>query len=321
MEDQYQVSIHFTICTMTDNAIDEEPMVMARGMGSSSGNGYRGHGETPIANINYHIYRPFPATNQVLMNYRGTFAGQLETTGTLQVNAFTCRLNSIFDCLSLYTLNSNPDASIADAGDALALRQQPSMRKFWSGIYQYYTVVKSRYHFRIRPSNPAGNVDDEIDIFQHLHGVQRPPLRVGNDPVPWSYRKRFPQTIMKKMLMKPNVTATSTDTHKLSTYTDFYGEWYPGTIKHEVEEDEVSKTWHKMETTPPLGEFVSFVYQRSSASSTSNVLNFVWEISIDYIVQLKELKEEYQFIRPGVNLPALTDAYGGVNHNGTVTFI
>ena len=66
---------------MTDKAIDEEPITqLTRSAGGTSTSTYKGHGETPVANINYHIYRPFPSTNQVLMNYRGTFAGSCYTT-------------------------------------------------------------------------------------------------------------------------------------------------------------------------------------------------------------------------------------------------
>ena len=46
---------------MTDKAIDEEPITqLARSSGGTTSSTYRGHGETPVANINYRIYRPFP---------------------------------------------------------------------------------------------------------------------------------------------------------------------------------------------------------------------------------------------------------------------
>ena len=51
--EEQEVSIHYSFCTMTDKAIDEEPITqLARSSGGTTSSTYRGHGETPVANIN-----------------------------------------------------------------------------------------------------------------------------------------------------------------------------------------------------------------------------------------------------------------------------
>lgn len=286
---------------MADTTIDDEPVATARAMTSSNQSGNRGHGETPIANINYRIYRPFPSTNQVLMVYRNAGTLNVGTTGADRVQALTFRLNSINDIVTTKTYSSNPNVSTSDTIDAAA--NVPSMRNFWSTVYQYYTVVRSRYMFRIRPNNQATpHALDSVDIYQHMHGVQAPPtLDPTSEPIPWQYKKYFPQTVMKKLLMQPK-TLANTENHWLNNFTTFYGQWYPGTIKHEIEEDEVQKTWIKIGATPPLGEFLTYHIQRASESNTSGSLAFSYEFAIELEVQLKELTSQYQFIRPNTTL-------------------
>lgn len=285
---------------------DIQPLAMARSMPSNNGSagGNRQNGETPVANIPYRIYNPFPRTNQVLMHYRtsgnGTIASSNNTTAQISF-----RLNSITDIQTSYAYSADPDRSAIDTIDATI--NIPAMRNFWSCVYDYYTVVRSRYHFRVRPANTDKNNLDVLDIFQHLHGKQSPPLiGAGGIRIDYQYRKRFPQTIHKQIKMHPN-GATSTagvvsDIHYNDMFTDIYGEWYPGMINHEIEEDELKSTWTKFQQTPKIPEFVSYVFQRSAGTPTDREMAFYWEMLIDYEVQLKSLKDQFQYIRPSVTI-------------------
>jgi hypothetical protein len=287
---------------MSNEQIDEQTNeITSRAIGTNSSNTRGTLGETPVANINYHIWRPFPSTNQVLMVYNRGDSGTVQIESTSQaVQQLTFRLNAINDIETPYNYVVNADAQTSDA--ITGTPTVPSMRNFWSTVYQYYTVVRSRYHFRIRPANATGNPVGELDVYQHMHGVQAPPLVYGaNKAIPWQYRKRFPQTICKKVRSKPNGTASGSDNHFLDFFTDFYGEWHPGTIKHPIEEDENRKNWIKMNNIPPTPEFLSFVIQRSSASSAAEI-PYIWEMSIEYEVQLKDLLTQYEFIRPDITI-------------------
>lgn len=279
---------------------EEAPMVTSRAMTSSSGNNQT-HGETPIANIPYRIYNPFPRTNQVLMHYRTSNTGFIGVS-TNVAQQITFRLNSITDIQTAITYAADPDRGEADT--MTGTLNIPAMRNFWSCVYDYYTVVRSRYHFRIRPTNEVANHTDTLDIFEHLHGKQIPPLNgQGGTQIDVAYRKRFPHTILKKSKQLPLGTTAEAERHLEETWTDFYGEWYPGTIQHEVEEDELKKTWIKFNNTPPIGEFLTYVFQRASSNPTNTkALFYAWEISIDYEVQLKSLKDQFQYIRPGVTM-------------------
>ena len=154
-------------------------------MTTTGTNSYKTSGETPVANINYRIYRPFPSTNQVLMVYRTGNNFTVSGSGATRVRGLTFRLNSINDCFTDYTYSANPDPSTGDTIDATP--NVPSMRNFWSTVYRYYTVVRSRFHFRIRPNNQTAAIAlDEMDIYMHLHGIQRPPdLDSAGNPIPW----------------------------------------------------------------------------------------------------------------------------------------
>lgn len=294
----------------SNNDFLENPEIASRAIGGSSNQ--HGNGETPVANIRYTMYRPFPATNQVLMHYRAGTNLTVTASGATRVGTMTYRLNSINDVFTTKVYASNPDPSIDDTIDTEA--NVPAMRNFWSHIYQYYTVTSSKLHFRIRANNQASaHALDQVDVYMHLHGVQAPPaLDSSGAVIPWSYRKRFPQTVVKQLKMQPK-TLANTDDHWL-TFTEFYLEWYPGLIKHEVEEDDVKKTWTKIGDTPGIGEFVTFAVQRSNSSNTSGDLTFTYETSMEFDVQLKELTSQYQYIRPNTTLsltPATINQSGG----------
>lgn len=287
---------------MQDISDEVEPMQLSRAAGAT---GTRGTlGETPVANIDYRIWRPFPSTNQVLMVYNGGNSGTVDvlSSGENTVQRLTFRMNAINDVETPYNYTVNAQSDVSDA--ITGTPTVPAMRNFWSCVYQYYTVVRSRYHFRIRPANAAANLVGELDIFQHMHGVQAPPLTYSSTPVkaiPYMYRKRFPQTVHKKLRTHTTGTAAGADTHFLDLFTDFYGEWQPGTIKHPIEEDENRKNWIKMANIPPTPEYLSFVIQRSSASDVA-AISYQWEISIEFEVQLKDLKTQFEFIRPDITI-------------------
>jgi hypothetical protein len=273
------------------------PTQLTRSIGSSNATAAANsqHGETPVANIPYRIYNPFPRTNQVLMHWRDTGSMSI-AAATTEPQQLTYRLNSITDIKTDITYGADPDRSAADTIDSTP--NIPAMRNFWSCVYDYYTVIRSRYHFRIRPNNATSNNSDAFDVFQHMHGKQIPPkVTTGTTPVPWNYRKRFPHTIHKQVKTMP-----ANNDHFQLYWTDFYGEWYPGMINHEVEEDELKKTWIKFNNTPPIGEFLTFVGQRSSLTPNTRAMDFIYEISIEYEVQLKSLKDQFQYIRPGVTI-------------------
>lgn len=282
----------------------DAPMVTARAMTSTADAANAQHGETPVANIPYRIYNPFPRTNQVLMHFRALQTNDIaENVNAVVTTSF--RLNSIVDVATQLTYGADPSRTDPDVVDNEL--NVPAMRNFWSCIYDYYTVVRSRFHLRVRPKNSAANNVDTVDVFMTMHGKQIPPrLTTSGQPIPWNYRKRFPHTIMKKMKMMTTggvVTGVSSVTdHFEDAFVDFYGEWYPGIIDHEVEEDELKKTWHKMTETPRIPEFVTFTMQRSSDTTVTRKLDLEWEFSIDYEVQLKSLRDQFQFIRPGMTL-------------------
>lgn len=298
----------------TSNRNSEDPTnptEMARSSNSAATGG-RSSGETPIANIKYTIYRPFPSTNQVKMVYNTNGSLSLTTTGATRTQQVTFRLNSVTDVTTTYTYTADPSPSTADTVDATP--NIPTMRNFWATVYQYYTVIRSRWMFRVRPANGTGSKLTEADIFQHLHGVQFPPLldTAGSNPIPWHMRKYFPQTIMKKVQSHPTGTGSG-EQHYLDKWTTFYGEWYPGLIKHEVEEDDIKRTWNKIAETPKLPEYLSYVIQRSTASDNSAAFDVKYEFFIEYEVQLKELTDQYQFIRNGTTLNTDPPAIGATN--------
>lgn len=294
---------------------DVEPANEVRavtGQNASNSGRFR-HGETPISSIPVTKYNPWKGTDQVLMVYQDVITnGSLATgNGSTAINAYTYRLNSIYDCRADATYVAN--ASGADAADGTAAT--PSMREYWMHFYKYWTVVGARYRVRVTPTTQTQN-DYELMVYIYEHGRQQPPLVNGAgtpEVIPHIY-KRFHPTLKFHYPIAgqgklDNGAGGIGDGFRPNTLRNnlyYSGTYNPKKIKHTVVEDENQQTWHKPTEVPPTREALTIHIQRSPMSENVAVL-YKMEIVIEYIVQLKDLKSEYLYITDTTDLSAITD--------------
>lgn len=267
-------------------------------------------GETEVDQLNYAIYRPFPATHQVLMPLHFDLS---LTNNSGQANRVKFRLNSIYDCVSTtFTSNYTNPAPATDQGDANYYR--PQMRKWWQTFYRYYTVIACKYRITIimdsRSTSPG-----QLMFYAYKHGQQDPPIYDGNNQLmPHKYRMHHPNVEFKAINTNggydvQKIYETTGDApadqwattpyipNSLNNTIEFTGKWRPGDIDHEVLEDQYSETWTIFGKTPTNHEYLTILYQEGRYKGVGlNNVAFRMFIDMEYIVQLKDLDVKYQYI-------------------------
>lgn len=299
--------------------------------------------ETKVDQLNYAVYRPFPSTHQVLMPLH--FSTNWQTgTGTTAANAsrIKFRLNSVFDVtkedfVTDWT-NITPDSDKTVAGQAY---RQPQMRRFWEQIYNYYSVVACRYKYTFAMTTQSRS-KAQVMIYKYLHGQQDPPLvdGGGSNLIPHRYKQHHPNCEFKalnsnggfatvltntiEVTHKPALPDPATESYSMvggDTYSEpwqpntidntvtFYGKWHPGSINHAVLEDELTETWTQMQKTPKDHENLTFHVQISPYSQGNILMAGTLQVDMEYIVQLKDLQPQYEFITNSVSAAGINGVF------------
>lgn len=284
--------------------MDTAPAVTSRSIVTAQKPGRVGGGETAVENIPVSRFNPFPHTAQVIMPiYKLNKAVQLQATagGAGQLFAVTVRLNSIYDCIIGSSYAADPTPS-ADTAESAGSRETPRMRKYWMGYYRYWTVVKTDY--RVRVWLRTNGVFQEVSAYLYFHGQQFPPFfDTGTTTLVPDHVRRYHPGQRHKYVYA--ATASSGDT-VYENQKVFTGTHYPGTIHNEVAEDEFHETWHKETEVPSFREYMTLLVQRSDRNA-DEAIDMAYDLSIDYTVQLKDLKAEYQYITQKTSIAAITD--------------
>lgn len=297
---------------VTDDSFVEEVQSFAA---SGAGGAPSKHGgETGISKIPRLLYKPFPSAVNVLMTYRKSL-GNLTvpslsgstTTGVTDIYQF--RLNSIYDCLKdgTYTYAEAPTVPVADSAGATI--ELPHMRAYWMDKYKYWTVLRSRYKINIIPVSSTIS-DAHVTFYFYHHGAQGPPINNGGSapvqPIEHRYRKHHPGVKWQDFFL----VGTPTTYSELSYYwyaKTIEGEYTKNNIKHEIVEDDLQQTWHQANEVPPTQEYLTFFGQHGELGIvTSTTPQFRVTVEIEYEVQLKDLKAEYQYITGLTQFSAIT---------------
>lgn len=306
----------------------EAPTVTERAMAKTTSADSRSEGiknqETSLVDLGYAIYRPFKDTTQVLLPLHA-FANWSITSASAVAGAyrFKCRMNSITDCFDsdFNSPNTNPDpSSDVNVGTATS----PAMKAYWETIYRYFSVVACKYRITWRMDTRATDSPQAM-VYQYLHGQQDPPLvdGGGTNIIAHEFRQHHPNCTFKVLdanagysqvrVYDPAGEAPSdqwahtpllpnTNQNKIM----FAGIWRPGTIKHEVLEDQYQETWTRMNAAPKQHEYLTYILTHSPYGTQAAMSGRVF-VDLEYIVQLKDLDIRYQYITPGVTLPAVTN--------------
>jgi hypothetical protein len=283
----------------TEIADEETPMLNNAIMSDGSGSSAR-HGETPLSGIGYEYLNPFVSTVNAILPYRTSSYVQFDPdhgAATSRMAAIRFRLNSIYDVLTTRSYAANPTAS-ADTADATV--NTPMFRDYWMDKYEYWTVTSCDYTLKVR--NPQNDETFSPEVYVYEHGFQIPPEtnQAGTLIVPFQYRRMHPNLKMHKLLKRGAPTLAHNgyinpvqDAHWEHIYT---GHYKPGSVKHEVVEDELAQVWHKPTEVPPCPETCTIYIQPSDYNAYIALATIYYELTINYHVQFKDLKVNFQYI-------------------------
>ncbi len=290
-----------------DDDVDMESNVQsASRAATSTGRGTR-HGETAVSNIPYSLRTPWPHTQQVTMRWRSRLTNA--SYSPTSVAQFQFRLNSIYDCFR-NTNDTGGSEATATADTADATVNTPTWRNYWMNYYNYWTVVRSRYKCNIWLAEPNGGSIDNANrdvqgmVYVYHHGLQFPPaLAATNTPVLHEHRVDHEGMYYFPITFTPQAKGTSF----LQDMKTFTGDYTPGSIKHEVVEDELHQTWHKATEVPPTPEILNVIVQKAPVSDFGGTVSVRMEVEIEYDVQLKDLKQQFQYPTQATDISAIND--------------
>lgn len=299
---------------------------------SSSGNSNVSK-ETPISNyptLNYGLQE----THTTILPYKTWFSVYRADTGTpIQVGI---RMNSIVDMMSGLSMNNatsalgkglynrpfkhdgnishtGPDganntaefpAYITNATDSV--NEKPAWRDFWFKMYEYYTVLKCHYKITIYNANAQQGasiiIGTQFDSYSDAAGS------TGN---------RMPtaatlQQAMQFKNIKWEVVEYARSEHPNKHVTVIEGTYYPGSIHRNIRNDGDVKTWTPTTNTgspsssiPTLKELLTLNFWRAPLAWEINT-NCNVEVELKYVVQFKDLKEQWRYPYSGSTATSLT---------------
>jgi len=290
---------------------NSKALVVRSAGGTSGGKGRTGTaGETEVENIPRSRFSPWDQVVQVRMPYY-----RYGITGTVNAGAaaiadkydvYSFRLNSIYDCEKTFTPNQDPSA-VADSADATV--NTPMMRSYWMNFYRYWSVVRSSYKVSIRTTANTGSTSGEITMYLYEHGLQTPPVTKWTDTdvlVTHQYRKQHPGCQWVHVKSQPKLTTSGVQGTELDWKT-VHGFFFPGKIDHEVVEDELAQVWQTASEVPPTPEVLTLIIQPSARNKETSAISYVLDVIIEYEVQLKDLKAQYQYIAQDTSVSALSN--------------
>lgn len=287
--------------TTTAPAI-EQAARSASGGGATNSKSYE---ETDVDYIPFKVSRllPWKPTEQVIMPYYQYSAGNaLSATAAI---GFTWRLNSVNDVLAGASIYSADPAAAAQTGTNPG--EVPMFRDYWFNFYKYFTVVKCEYRLRVRPGSNS-NVG-QMTAYLYEHGQQFPPLSYSSPATLIPHHVRLTHPGMRyKHILTHDAPGSGVDKNYNSLWTEFYGTFTPGSIKHEVEEDAFINTWTKTGDMPAQFDLLTLMVQPSPVNAaTVTDMTFAYEITMKYYVQLKDLYAQYQYPTPGTSVSSITN--------------
>lgn len=288
-----------------DNTMQATPMaMMAAAAPGTMGN--PAESVTPVDIPRAIFTHPFQDTVTVSLPYQMYTFNASVTLASVRaasdVYQATFRLNSPVDVQTSYTYVADPTPT---ADSVSAPVNSPMYWNYYSKLYRYYTVIKSKYKIVIRPRTVGGRY---LSAWTYHHGNQGPPIMDASFVYPTDHYKAFhPHARCTPLAERMTATAHETTETVARTIT---GEYYPGriSVQNDVVEDELTRTWHKCSDVPPLKELCTLLIHKADFqenSSTSS--NFDISFEITYHVQFKDLYEQFAYPYLGTAFPTISN--------------
>lgn len=286
--------------------------------GGGSGKDESGLKETPIDKV-YDVHRGPPdytfASLPWLQNR------EMITNDTIS-NDHSFRMTSPYDCVVDFVY-SDINAGAGAAGtytnpiDSIDTRQTTDKARwfdFYAGIYKYYSVVSCRWHLTfenltnemiylhqmyyndVPPPTDATNSDILLwnDCESHLVGTHA--VSIKNDGTLQSVENGGDEMDVPENFA--NYSANNNVNRRgIGPVLQLSGEYRPGDYNRAIRLDENVENWNLTTTNPKLPERLLFrvrkyqdAIQLNNGTTYNRLLNYRYQIKIEYLVEFKELK-------------------------------
>lgn len=166
--------------------------------------------------------------------------------------------------------------------------------KFWSKIYEYYTVTKCHYALRIYPNAYSDRKKNGYMMGQYREAFKKTER---------ANQARPDGVSLWKMKHQEGVVWTEKLGVSLADGTQNYineydGSYNAGSVKTNVQNDEDQKTWHKIGDEPDLQETHNFVFYRPPTvprNEPATNFRFNATLEVKYVVQYKDRLHPWRF--------------------------
>lgn len=272
--------------------------------------------ETDVSTIPLYatLSTPWPDTVQIYSRYyKYNTTGSIPsgTTGNLQT--ISLRTNSWYDCYLDAFLTHTADATPGAAPSADSKEVTPNYGtwyNYYRTYYNYWTVVQANVTVRFR--NTTYNKKGELAVYRYVHGREIPAYySTGSTAIDHIYKRTHPNMGYKFVSANESVTEATAAGYKYESnlnnnWVTFNDVMKPGDTPHEVVEDELLETWTRFDEIPATPEYFTFHIQRSPRSDDIT-MTYDSEIEIEYVVQMKDLKNTYRYTMNTTDQAAITD--------------
>ena len=226
---------------------------------------------------------------------------------------------------ALYTLDPGfADSATAETKTATASICYPGWLRYYQKVWQHYAMLETRY--KITLSHQTQQKEDATDahdvvIVENWDTITAQDsgnvMPVTADVLTLENARNW------KRVKLHNLSNNRRQDGSTNTSVVLSGVWKPNKLRKDTENEEDTKVWHNVGSfTPDAGEKfkgtmsggepspIDFEYCTLAAFmheySTSNSSTVNIKVELDYIVQFRDLKNEYRFPNPKVTTSSTT---------------
>lgn len=168
--------------------------------------------------------------------------------------------------------------------------EKPAWRDYWAQIYDYYTVLGCEYEIVL--FNPLSSDNKNMRCAVQFDTYSDTATSTGN-VMPLT---KYSEILTYKNIKWYTVYANTTKEDQKGNQTVIRGTYKPGQAKRNIVNDGDVKTWTATSTTlPNLKEILTLNFFQDPLWPDSGVTVCNMQITLKYIVQFKDLKQQARY--------------------------
>lgn len=168
--------------------------------------------------------------------------------------------------------------------------EKPAWRDYWAQIYDYYTVLGCEWEVVCINPNTSSNGTRMLCGVQY-DTYSDTATSTGN-VMPLT---KLSEVLTYKNIQWHNINSNGSGDNRDNT-TIIRGKYKPGQAKRNIVNDGDVKTWTATSTTlPNLKEILTLNFWSNPAYPTANITALNLQVTLKYIVQFKDLKQQARY--------------------------